>query len=140
MIVRQFMPADLMLIALQPQQRALSADVATPEYAGLLAQHGEAYTIADGAEIVAIVGLIMQWEGCARAYAFLGEKAGAHMIKVTRRIRAYLQKCTIRRIEAAVQDDFDAGHRWAYLLGFKAEGWMRKYWNDHDALLYARVL
>lgn len=140
MIVRQFLPADLLLIALQPHQRALSAEVATPNYAEQLAAHGEAFTVAVDGEIVAVIGLIHQWDGCARAYAFLGENAGRSMMQITRQVRAYLAKCTTRRIEAAVQDDFAAGHRWARILGFKTEGWMRKYWNEHDALLYARVV
>lgn len=139
MIVRQFLPADLLLIALQPHQRALSAEVATVSYAEQLAAHGEAFTVAVDGEVVAVIGLIHQWDGCARAYAFLGEHAGRHMVQITRRVRDYLAKCPVRRIEAAVQDDFAAGHRWAKLLGFTVEGWMRKYWNDHDALLYART-
>lgn len=139
MIVRQFAPADLLLLALQPHQRAVAAEVATQEYGLELAKHGESFTVSDGSEIVAVIGLIDQWAGCARAYAFLSESAGRHMLSLTRRVRAYLDNSPVRRIEAAVQDDFAAGHRWAHVLGFRVEGWMRKYWNDHDALLYARV-
>jgi len=139
-IVRAFAPSDLMMIALQPHQRSLTVEVATPKYAEELAKHGEAFTVADDGQIVAVIGLITQWDGCARAYAFLGQNAGARMLHITRKVNAYLANSAIRRVEAAVQDDFTAGHRWARLLGFKPEGWMRKYWNDHDALLYARVL
>jgi hypothetical protein len=139
-IVRQFAPSDLMVIALQPHQRSLTAEVATPEYAAELAKHGEAFTVADDSGILAVIGLITQWDGCARAYAFLGENASRRMLHITRKVKTHLQTTTIRRIEAAVQDDFLEGHRWARILGFRPEGWMRKYWNDHDALLYARVL
>lgn len=139
MIVRQFIPADLMVLALQPHQRALTAEVATASYGSQLAQHGDSFTVAEDGEILAVIGLINQWDGCARAYAFLSESAGRKMFGLTRKVRDYLANSTIRRIEAVVQDDFAAGHRWASLLGFKSEGWMHKYWNDHDALLYARV-
>lgn len=140
MIVRQFVPADLMLLALQPHQRSIAQEVATASYATELAKHGESFTVYDGTDVVAVIGLINQWEGCARAYAFMSGDAGKHMLALTRQVRDFLANSTIRRIEAAVQDDFPAGHRWARLLGFRVEGWMRKYWNDHDALLYARVL
>lgn len=139
MIVRQFLPMDLMMIALQPHQRALTAEVATPQYAEQLAAHGEAYTVAADGDVVAVIGLIHQWDGCSRAYAFMGENAGRHMLSITRQVRDYLARCKVRRIEAAVQDDFTAGHKWAKALGFRVEGQMRKYWNEHDALLYARV-
>lgn len=139
MIVRQFIPPDLMMMALQPQQRAIRAEVATPRYAAELAAHGESFTVTDGPDIIAVIGLIRQWDGCERAYALLSDKAGPSMLSITRQVRAYLEKCTVRRVEAAVQRNFEAGHRWARLLGFQPEGWMRKYWNDEDAMLYARV-
>ena len=153
MIVRQFAPADLMMLALQPHQRALTAEVATPAYANELAKHGASFTVADATGIVAVIGLIRQWDGCERAYAFLAETAGYHMLSITRKIAAHLDTCGIRRVEAAVEVDFDSGHRWAKMLGFggtqtvdlpggmrvKCEGVMRKYWNDRDAVLYARI-
>jgi hypothetical protein len=140
MIVRQFAPADLMMLALQPHQRALTAEVATPEYAGELAKHGASFTVADESGIVAVIGLIKQWDGCERAYAFLAETAGYHMLSITRKISDHLDKCGIRRIEAVVEEDFENGHRWVKLLGFHVEApLMEKYWNDRNAVLYARI-
>src|SRR6185369_17977067 len=65
-IVRAFAPSDLMMIALQPHQRSLTVEVATPTYAEELAKHGESFTVADDGQIVAVIGLITQWDGCAR--------------------------------------------------------------------------
>ena len=92
MIVRQFVPTDLMMIALQPHQRSLTVEVATPQYGAELAKHGESFTVADDGQIVAVIGLITQWDGCARAYAFLGENASARMLHITRKVRDYLEK------------------------------------------------
>ncbi len=141
MIIRQFAPADLMMLALQPHQRALTAEVATPKYAEELAKHGASFTVADETGIVAVIGLIRQWEGCERAYAFLAATTGYHLLKITRKITAHLKTCSIRRVEAVVECDFEAGHRWIGLIGgFVVEApRMKKYWNDRDCTLYARV-
>lgn len=137
--VRRFLPTDLMLIALQPNQRSVQAESCTPEYAAALAQHGPCFTAHDGDTIVACIGLVEQWDGMARAYAMLGEQAGRHMVALTRRVAEYLRAAPYRRIEAAVESSFDAGHRWVRMLGFVHEGHMRAYWNYRDADLYARV-
>lgn len=139
MIVRQFVPADLMLLALQPHQRALKSEVCTPAYGAELAKHGDSFTVYDGHDVIAIVGLIRQWEGCERAYAFLSQMGYANMRDLVDKIAAYLETSSTRRIEAAVQNNFRSGHKFVKRLGFKEEGLMEKYWKDEDAMLYARV-
>lgn len=139
MIVRQFAPPDLYLIALQPNQRALTEEVASPRYASELAANGDSFTVSSGGDVVAVIGLIHQWEGCERAYAFFSGDAGAHMAGIIFRVRSYLRTHPMRRVEAAVQSTFAQGHRLVRLLGFTHEGTMKKYWNDEDADLYARV-
>lgn len=140
MEVRRFLPTDLMLIALQPRQRSVQAEAVTPEYAAALAAHGPCFTAYDGERIVGCIGLVEQWPGCARAYAFLSQDAGPYMVGLTWRIRDWLRANPIRRIEATVESTFDAGHRWVKRLGFKYEGHMTAYWNERDADLYARIL
>lgn len=139
MIVREFLATDLLLIALQPHQRSIEPQAATLEYGTHLAAAGPSFTVSDGAQIVACIGLIRQWEGCSRAYALLGESAGRYMAPITKKVQRFLNGCGERRIEAAVESSFDAGHRWVRMMGFVHEGRMTKYWNDRDADLYARV-
>ena len=63
------------------------------------------------------------------------------MIRLTRDIQRYLREhpYRTRRIEAAVECSFDAGIRWAQILGFQCEGRMTAYWDYRDAYLFARV-
>lgn len=139
MEVRRFLPTDLMLIALQPRQRSVQAEACTPEYAAALAQHGPCFTAYHNDMIVGCIGLVEQWPGCARAYAFLSQDAGRYMIGLTWRIRDWLRANPIRRIEATVESSFDAGHRWVKRLGFVHEARMDLYWNERSADLYARL-
>jgi hypothetical protein len=139
MIVRSFLSQDLMRIALQPHQRGIRVECATEAYAAELAKSGPVFTAESQGEIVAVAGLIEQWPGCMRAYAFLGEHAGRNMVTLTRGIQKYFREHPVRRIEAAVECSFEAGVRWARMLGFQYEGRMTAYWNDRDAYLFARV-
>ena len=43
-------------------------------------------------------------------------------------------------IETTVRNDFEAGHRWAKLLGFRPSGFLRRYDDfGRDYVMYARV-
>jgi hypothetical protein len=45
-----------------------------------------------------------------------------------------------KRIETSVATDFEQGHRWAQMLGFKNEGTMRCFTpQGMDCDLYARI-
>jgi len=80
------------------------------------------------------------WEGRGYCWALLDRDAGPLMLPLTRAIRSLLAASALRRIEMAVDADFEAGRRWAELLGFKPEYKARSYFPDgRDAWLYARV-
>lgn len=73
----------------------------------------------DGAP-VGCGGLVMHWPGRHMAWVYLNANAGPHMLFITRAVRRVLDN-TDGRIEMTVREDFDAGHRWAKLLGFQVE-------------------
>jgi len=104
--------------------------------------YGRAWTaMADGAP-VACGGLVEVWTGRAYAWALLSESAGPHMLALTRAIRSGLAQSPFRRVEMAVDAGFDAGRRWAELLGFRLETPepMRAFLpNGRDAYLFART-
>lgn len=101
---------------------------------------GAAWTaVADGLPICC-GGLVPVWEGRAYAWALLDRDAGPHMLGLTRRIRSRLDESGWRRIEMAVDADFEAGARWAVLLGFRLECLAPKYLpNGRDAYVYVRL-
>jgi hypothetical protein len=106
------------------------------------ASFGDAWTALLDGRPIACAGVVEVWSGRAYAWALLAEDAGPHMLAITRAIRCFLQRAPYRRIEMAVTVGFDAGRRWAEMLGFQLETptAMRNYLpNGKDAWLYARV-
>ncbi len=134
-----FSPRHLIALSprLQPAQAGFSG--VSPAYGESMREHGPCWTLADSwGRPAACGGLFQQWEGRAIAWAFLA--ADAPMLEATRAARLVLDACGLRRVECWVEVDFQAGHRWAHLLGFEREGLMRSFSPDgRDHVLYARV-
>jgi hypothetical protein len=88
---------------------------------------------------VACAGFMPQWPGRTIAWAYLNANSGPHMLFVTRAVRKALDKVK-GRIEFAVRRDFDAGHRWARLLGFDVETYVMKAYgpDGEDVTSYVR--
>lgn len=139
-VVALYAPEHLKALKLQPAQAFCGSQITAEVLEGL--QDVEAYTALIDGEPIAIAGLIELWPGRAMAWSFLGEKAGPHMLALTRVIGRFLKMCEHARIEAYVDPTFEAGHRWMELLGFEREtpGAMRRFTPDgRDQTLYARV-
>lgn len=137
--VIEFKAEHLDLIALQESQQYLRAHMEPGM--GVYLESLQAFTgIADGV-VVACAGVLPYWEGRGLAWAYLGETAGRHMASVHRAVKRYLEVAPFNRIEAAVDVEFEEGHRWIQMLGFKLEAQhMAKFRPDGGAAsLYARV-
>lgn len=94
---------------------------------------------ADG-QVMAIAGLIPIWEGRALVWALLSRHSGPHFRSLHRRVSAFLDAQSVRRMEATVYEGFTQGHRWLRMLGFECEGLMRAYTPDGASqYLYSRV-
>jgi hypothetical protein len=119
MDVRKFHVEHLQRMRLQPAQQHLAPrlnDETLEFLAGL-----EAYTVMVEDEPIACAGLMEIWPGRAMAWSYLSATAGAHMLGVTRAVRAFLDLKAPRRTELYVDAGFEAGRRWAELLGFRCE-------------------
>lgn len=115
------------------------AEIKHPE--ALAMPYGLSWTALDGDEPICCAGVVEVWEGRAYAWALLSEYAGPHLLTLTRVIRSRLASLRYRRVEMAVDAGFDAGCRWAKMLGFRLEtpAPMRGYLpNGRSAWLYAR--
>lgn len=122
------------------QQRQLVEEFTEPD--SMAAPFGDAWTAMVDGRPIGSAGVVEAWTGRAYAWALLAEDAGPHMLAITRAIRCFLARSPYRRIEMAVSAGFDAGQRWAELLGFTLETptAMRAYLpNGGDAWLYARI-
>lgn len=140
MTVLPFVPDHLRALKLQPMQR-WCAPLLTDDLLDSL-EDLDGYTgMVDGVPVVC-AGVAPLWGGRYMAWSFLSEAAGPHMLKITRRVRAYLDLRNFRRVEAYVDEDFEAGHRWMEALGFVREtpGVMEKFLpSGRGQVLYARV-
>jgi len=71
-------------------------------------------------------GTMMQWPGRHIAWSYLNQHTGKHMVYITKRVLEYLAKAK-GRIEITVRVDYEKGHRWAKMLGFKEECFLTAY-------------
>jgi len=97
--------------------------------------------VGDDGEVYACGGLTELWTHRALAWSLVSRHAGRHMLLIHRAIQRYLDASPFRRIEMEVDCEFEAGHRWARMLGFTMEcERMRCHGIDgRDNALYAKV-
>jgi hypothetical protein len=92
----------------------------SPEQIQIIERHPSWTVIGDEGEPIACGGCVQIWPGRYSAWAYLNEATGPHMLAITR----YALEClaTVKgRLEMTVRTDFEAGHRWARILGFTVE-------------------
>ena len=97
--------------------------------------------VADGRPILS-GGAIPLWMGRAYLWSFLSDKVTRrNFVEVTSFVRRFLNGLPFKRVEASVECDHEAGHRWVRALGFELEApRMRAFQVDgRDCALYARV-
>lgn len=93
-----------------------------------------------GSECIFIGGFMEQWPGLASGWAVLAALSTKELLYLTRSIGRHVERLSYRRLEMTVVASFAAGHRWARLLGFQVEGYMRAYDPlGRDHVLYARI-
>lgn len=129
-----FEARHLSLLRVQDNQR-LEFDATA-----LSAVPGDRWTaVVDGLPICC-GGLVPIWPGRAYAWSVLDREAGPHMRRLTTAIRSLLDGTPWRRIEMAVDAEFEAGLRWARLLGFVPECLARSYLpTGRDAWVFVRL-
>jgi hypothetical protein len=83
-------------------------------------ERARSYTgVVDGEAIVS-AGVMPCWRNRHIAWAFMTYNTGPHMLWITNEVKKFLATVS-GRIELTVRKDFDAGHRWAKMLGFDVE-------------------
>lgn len=104
-------------------------------------EQANSFSVFRGEEVLLCGGVFDYWPGRAEVWSFLSVDAGKHFVALTRVVRRFLNMCTQRRIEAVVDCNFEQGHRWVRMLGFKLEAPRMKAYHPQgeDCALYARV-
>lgn len=106
------------------QQGSLTylTDRVTDDKLLLLEQQPYSFTVlGSSGEILACAGIIEFWEGRGEAWAFFAKSIGAQFLQVHRAVKRFIDAVPMIRIEATVDYDFLAGHKWIRLLGFELE-------------------
>lgn len=137
----KFRASHLAALTLQPAQRYFHADFENPDYGRQLEASTHAFTgLADDGAVIGCAGVHELWQGRAVAWALLSADAGPHFKAIHKAARGFFTQAPWRRIEAMVEDGFDAGHRWARMLGMQHEGLHRAYSpSGADFHTYARI-
>lgn len=142
MKVYPFKREDLAALQLQPAQAWMQPMVGLDSYARQM-EAAESFSAFVDGECVAVGGLTTIWPGRAHASVLISAEVGStSMAYLHRVVSRHLAVSIHRRIEATVEGEFKAGHRWLNLLGFRLETpeGMPGYMPDGGtSYLYARV-
>lgn len=136
-----FAAGDLDKMIVQSNQRWMQRNCG-PNVQAMLEKEKHAYTAWDGDEVIACFGITPLWTHRGFGWTFLSQDIGSRLRYVTKVCRKVFDECDINRIEAAVDCDFEQGHRWMKLLGMEmeCERMASFYPNGTDCALYARVM
>ena len=133
-------PEHLHRIQVQPSQEAgLALD---EQYAAMCIQAGSCITLVehDTSEVLMCAGAARKWDNSWMIWSVVSKLAGRRMILLRRACELMLQTLS-GRLEAAVDPEFEAGHRWAKIMGFYLEvPRARRFLPDgRDASVYVRL-
>ena len=117
-------------------------DFMTPESCKALEAAPYSFTgFNEEGEILGSFGLNHLWKDRAEAWAFFNLNCKKDFLSIHNGVRRFLDICPYRRVEAIVDYDFQAAHRWVKSLGFTLEAERMKHYiiDGRDASLYARI-
>ena len=141
MIVTQFKAEHLRKI-IEQDATARLGEFIRPDHIEALERSQYSFTGMTGAgRVIGCAGVVEHWPGRGEAWAALDRDCGRQMIAITKTAKRFFEVCPIRRIEIIVGASFDAGHRWAKMLGFEIQSReMAAYLPTGEAaVMYARV-
>lgn len=141
--VEPFRPEHLASLKVQHGQLLQLSPGAIRDSA-LWARMGPAYTGFVDGSVIGCSGVITGGTHIGLVWAAVAQDVGRHMLWLHRAVRRYLDAVVmthrVKRLEATVEEGFEAGCRWIELLGFRFEGRMPWYGlNGETHLRYARI-
>lgn len=99
------------------------------------------FAVVKDGEVLLVGGVTEYWTNRGEVWAVLNQNCKKNFLAMHNAVKRYLDVIPIRRIEASVLCEFEAGHRWVRTLGFTKEAdKLRAYRLDgKDVSLYAKV-
>jgi len=107
----------------------------------ILEKREHCYSILKGETVLGCVGVTEFWQDRAEVWAILKKDMGMDFIEVNSACKKLVAGLPMKRLEAVVNADFEAGIRWMRALGFRLESArMKNYGRDgKDCMLFAKV-
>lgn len=117
----------------------LTGQAMTPENVEMAIGGGMALAGVHDSKIVGMAGIFERWAGVGVAWALLSADFPAYRLSAFKLMKRALDVSPLVRVEAQVACGHEEGERLLRHLGFTKEGVMRKFWQERDYGLYARV-
>lgn len=107
---------------LTPEIRQETVMLLDPAGRDLIFKHSRTLSAWDGLKPIAAAGIIPYYPNIrAVGWAVFAPEARHHMTGIVRRALKFIKEDPARRVEMHITEGFDAGHKWAKMLGFKCE-------------------
>lgn len=119
MIVVPFKAEHFFAMTPQPAQAYVRDYVSVEQLRHL--ETPNSFTCMAGGEVVGCMGWWEVFPTRAVVWAYLSAHAGTHMVGLNREARRIVGSIPHARVETEVDCDFEQGHRWMKMLGFKQE-------------------
>ena len=142
--IKPYAPEHLKMMDLDGPTRMAVGIYGTEKFSKIIYGNGPAMTGFVDGNPVCIAGITMMWDGVGEAWALMASGFEKHKFFIHRNVIRFMHKeiiiNNIKRLQAAADIKHEKAIRWLEHLGFEVEGIMRKYFNGHDYLRFARII
>jgi len=140
LVVSAYRAQDMRELKIQSSQEDMFSALTDAQFATF--EKLESWTARIDGEVMLVGGLLPVWDNRAMLWSYISQSAGGRMLTLTRGVRRLIDMSSYDRLECYVDMDFQPGHRWAQMLGFKNEtpnGMAAFFPNGHSAAMYSRT-
>jgi RimJ/RimL family protein N-acetyltransferase len=127
------------MLDVQPEQWAWVPRL-TPQYGIALEKVGGSFSAFQGADVIAMAGIVQIWPERAQVWALFAPAMAARVIVIHRAVCKYLRQYQCARVECVIDPTFTRSVEWARRLGFGYESTMPKYGTEGQTMdMYVRI-
>ena len=104
-----------------------------------------AFSIIADLKVIGVFGGTYLYPGVMEVFGLFSEEIKTHRFSFHKAclelVKGAFEKYNVHRLQIVVRADYREGQKWANVLGFLAEGTLRKFGPDkHDYIIYGRVI
>lgn len=94
-----------------------------------LADFPQSWAAVSGERVIAVAGVLDYWPGRGEMWAIFNKPTPLEFFQIHRAAKRFIECLPHKRLEATVECDFKAGHRWIQQLGFHLEAEKLKFYG-----------